>query len=68
LRRERRRRNLVDAADRENGMTGRIEARLCELGIELPPASAPVANHGDADRRARATIGVASLPANFEID
>lgn len=49
-------------------MSGRIEARLRELGIELPPASAPVANHGDADRRARATVGVASLPANFEID
>jgi enamine deaminase RidA (YjgF/YER057c/UK114 family) len=26
-------------------MSGRIEARLKELGIELPPASAPVANY-----------------------
>ena len=38
-------------------MSGKIEARLKELGIELPQASAPVANYVPFTRSGNLVVG-----------
>lgn len=49
------------------------EARLHELGIELPPVSAPVGNvlveiFGEAGRHTRSAVGMAELPFDISVE